>query len=154
MFLVVSCKEDDAAFDLNTKYNSSELLVNTLVNGERARLGLDEIVYDESIAAIARSHSQAMASGAVPFGHDGSDGREAKIKALYKTISVGENITYNSGTYSPEIKAVSDWMGIQDQRFNILGNYNRTGVGIAKSASGSYYFTQIFARIETTSIFY
>ena len=154
VLLLASCKENDTALDPNNQFHSSELLTGRLINTERAKLGLAELVYDENIAAIARSHSDAMASGAVPFSHDGFDGRVAQIQKLYTTITVGENVAYNSGAASPEQQAVGDWMESPGHRANIVGDYNRTGIGIAKSASGRYYFTQLFAKVKTTSIFF
>lgn len=149
----VSCKENDTALDPNMQYHSSELQTSSLINLERAKLGLAELVYDESIATIARSHSEAMATGEVPFSHDGFDDRAKKIEALYTTYAVGENVAFNSGAASPEQQAVIDWMNSPGHKANITGDYNRTGIGIAKSASGRYYFTQLFAKIKTTSLF-
>ena len=71
VLLLASCKENDTALDPNNQFHSSELLTGRLINTERAKLGLAELVYDENIAAIARSHSDAMASGAVPFSQIG-----------------------------------------------------------------------------------
>jgi uncharacterized protein YkwD len=40
--------------------------------------------------------------------------------------------------------AVDGWLGSPHHRENIEGNFDRTGVGIARSGDGTYYYTQIF----------
>jgi len=112
-----------------------------LINEERAKKGLPALISDERIVKQARIHSANMGNGSVAFGHDGF---EARVRATGVTYySAGENVAWNNYP-DPVQTAVNDWMNSDGHRKNILGNYNLTGMGIAKSASGKYYFTQIF----------
>jgi uncharacterized protein YkwD len=58
---------------------------------------------------------------------------------------LGENIAYNQGYDDPSGFAVQRWMGSAMHRANILnGQFTRTGIGVARAADGSIYFTQVF----------
>ena len=41
-------------------------------------------------------------------------------------------------------KSLSDWLHSQHHRENIEGRFDVTGVGIARSRDGTYFFTQLF----------
>jgi len=40
--------------------------------------------------------------------------------------------------------AVDGWLGSPHHRENIEGNFDRTGVGVARARDGTWYYTQIF----------
>lgn len=125
---------------------SIEQAVHTQINDYRAKKGLPKLTINESISSIARTHSQNMASGAVPFGHNGFQERVKAIATKIPYRSAAENVAYNMGYSDPATKAVQGWLNSQGHRQNIEGNYNQTGIGVAKNAKGEYYFTQIFIR--------
>jgi len=52
----------------------------------------------------------------------------------------------NWGSTDPVGVAVSGWLNSTGHRNNIEGNYDLTGVGVAKSSDGKYYLTQMFAK--------
>lgn len=56
--------------------------------------------------------------------------------------SAGENVAYG---YSPST-VVSAWATSPGHRANMLGDYTDIGIGLAKDSSGSYYYTQVFAK--------
>jgi uncharacterized protein YkwD len=85
-----------------------------------------------------------MASGAVAFSHDGFSERVQAIALVIPYSGAAENVAYNQGHSDPATKAVEGWLKSTGHLANIKGNYNRTGIGIAKNAKGEYYFTQIF----------
>lgn len=58
--------------------------------------------------------------------------------------SVAENVAYNQGHQNPDRVAVDGWIKSVGHQKNMVGNFNLTGVGVAKNAQGEYYFTQIF----------
>lgn len=58
--------------------------------------------------------------------------------------AAAENVAYNRGYTDPVAKAVEGWLNSSGHRRNIEGNYNLTGIGVAKNSQGAYYFTQIF----------
>lgn len=126
-------------------------------NLERKKAGKSNLTWDSRLAAVARAHSQDMATNRF-FEHTGSDGRTAgqRLNAA-GFYSWGENIAgtgYYSLTSNPDAvgKALVDmWMGSSGHKANILGtsiNFNRIGVGVAYNPQYyGYLATQDFARV-------
>lgn len=117
------------------------------INKYRASRGLSPLSLDSRISEQAQTHSQNMANGAVPFGHDGS---EQRVRAISKAIpyeAASENVASNQGYTDPVTQAVQGWIKSEGHRRNIEGQYNLTGIGIALNANGEYYFTQIFVNV-------
>jgi uncharacterized protein YkwD len=115
-----------------------------LVNQYRASLNLGTLELNSQISQQARIHSENMAKHIVEFSHDGFDGRIEALEDQIVYRSAAENIAYTMGFADPANKAVEEWLKSDDHRQNIEGDYNRTGIGIAKNKQGEYYFTQIF----------
>lgn len=114
------------------------------VNQYRASLNLAPLKLNPRISEQARIHSENMAGSIVPFSHDGF---ESRIKALKSEIAYGsaaENVAYNLGYAAPVTQAVRGWINSPGHRKNMLGNYNLTGIGVAKNQKEEYYLTQIF----------
>ena len=122
-----------------------EAEIHALVNRRRADRRLPPLQWDDRIAAEARAHSQAMASGGRPFGHDGFETRAARLGELMTVRSMAENVAYDSreGTQLGE-QVVQGWIASAGHRQNIDGSFTRTGIGVARRADGTRYFTQIF----------
>jgi uncharacterized protein YkwD len=116
------------------------------INQYRATKGLRSLTLNATVAQQARIHSQNMASGSVPFGHQGFQQRFQTIAAVIPLMAMAENVAYNSGYSDPATVAVQGWLKSPGHKTNIEGNYNLTGIGVAKSRTGAYYFTQIFVR--------
>jgi len=134
---------------MNTNVASSaitdlEKAVNQQINQYRASKKLPPLSVDSRITQIARIHSENMANGKVRFSHDGFEGRAKAITIPYQ--SVAENVAYNMGYSDPVRKAVEGWIKSDGHRKNMEGQFNLTGIGIAKNAKGEYYFTQLFVR--------
>jgi uncharacterized protein YkwD len=137
------------ANSMNTTLASSsitdlEKAVNQQINLYRASKKLPPLSVDARITQQARIHSENMASGKVKFSHDGFDGRAKAIAIPYQ--SVAENVAYNMGFSDPVRNAVDGWIKSDGHRKNMEGQFNLTGIGIAKNAKGEYYFTQLFVR--------
>lgn len=119
-----------------------------LVNSERRQRGETPLQWDAELSQLARQHSLNMArSGAL--GHTGPDGRDMADRARAMGIRgwrvLGENVAFNQGFNDPSAFAVERWMGSSKHRANILnGLFTRTGIGVARAADGSIYFTQVF----------
>ena len=124
-----------------------EHYVHRLVNEHRVSQGLKPLSFHAEISAIARRHSQDMATGRVGFSHGGFESRRKKISKFIAQPEVGENVAVNNGDflYAGE-RAVSGWLQSPGHRRNIEGSYDLTGVGIAQGPAGEYYFTQLFVR--------
>lgn len=125
---------------------SIERAVFNQINQYRQGQGLSPLAWDNTISNQARIHSQNMANGTVPFSHNGFAQRVQEIAKVISYRGAAENVAYNRGYSDPATKAVQGWLNSSGHLRNIKGNYNLTGVGIARNAQGEYYFTQIFIR--------
>lgn len=130
---------------------SLEQAVFNQINQYRASKGLSLFALNDSISAQARTHSQAMVSGQVAFGHDGFGQRVQAIATVISLSASAENVAYNQGFSDPVTQAVQGWIKSTGHRQNIEGNYDQTGIGIAKNSKGEYYFTQIFVSSLSTN---
>ncbi|OCR00522.1 serine protease [Oscillatoriales cyanobacterium USR001] len=121
-----------------------EKSVHERVNKYRASRNLPPLTLNSSIIEQARIHSQNMANGKVPFSHNGFQQRVDIIGKSITYRSAAENVAYNLGFSDPDRNAVEGWIKSPGHRKNMEGDYNLTGIGIAKNPKGEYYFTQIF----------
>lgn len=134
---------DDPNFP-NLKINPFEKEIFFLVNNHRALNGKVQLKWHEQGIIESQDHAQAMAAFRAPFSHAGHSLRYARIKAkdpdpFYK---FGENIAKNSTAK----RAFNAWMLSPGHRANIEGNFTHIGIGASKSASGPWYFNQIFLK--------
>jgi uncharacterized protein YkwD len=130
----------------NSPVAAMEESVLAQINQYRAKRNLPPLQMNGAISTQARNHSQAMASGRVPFSHDGFQQRMKVISQTLPYSAAAENIAYNLRYTDPGKQAVQTWLQSSPHRKNIEGNFNLTGIGIAQNAKGTYYFTQIFIR--------
>lgn len=121
-----------------------ERTVYEQVNEFRKSKNLPPLKLNPTIVQQAREHSQAMASGKVPFSHQGFQERVNAIGNAVDYTSAAENVAYNEGYENPAQEAVQGWLKSPGHLKNIVGNFNLTGVGVARNSKGEYYFTQIF----------
>ena len=113
-----------------------------LINNHRVSIGKAALAKNQAIWEQANGHSRNMASGAVPFGHDGFDARAAAIRsALGSGGSAAENVAMGYGSAAAVVNA---WLGSAGHRANIEGSATRTGISAVKSSGGVWYYTQIF----------
>ena len=112
--------------------------------------GLPPLPHPAGTAAAARRHSEDMAAGRVPAGHERFESRKRDITNMIPWSSMAENVGINDYPPSETVRAaVSGWLGSRGHRENIEGRYDLTGVGIARDVRGRYYYTQIFVRRKT-----
>jgi uncharacterized protein YkwD len=117
------------------------------VNAHRRALALAPLAWDDDIAAVARAHSEAMARGRVPFGHDGFSERARAVAASAPFAAMAENVARNTHRESESARvAAESWARSAAHRRNIEGRFDRTGIGVARSAGGAWYYTQLFVR--------
>ena len=114
-------------------------------NQFRKSKGLKALEMRDDLNAIARKHSEDMASGRCAFGHDGYDLRVSKIKKTIKPCDgyIGENVAYGASNGK---EAVDTWKNSSVHRKNMLGDYKYIGIGTAGNKKGIIYYTQIFVR--------
>ena len=115
-----------------------------LVNVERQKQGLGKLSLNAKLSNVATLKSQDMINKNY-FDHTsptyGSPFDMMKqFNISYKTA--GENIAKGQNTPAEVVKA---WMNSQCHRENILNkNYTEIGIGVAKDANGTLYWTQMF----------
>ncbi|MEM5476741.1 CAP domain-containing protein [Pacificibacter sp. AS14] len=104
------------------------------VNAERARNGLQPLVYNGLLTRAARAHVDDMMRTGI-FSHTGSDGGTAADRTRrvgYNYCIVGENLSIG---YPSVHAAVQGWMTSKGHRDNILNRrFDEIGIGIGEGA--------------------
>lgn len=124
--------------------SSIEKEVEEQINQYRKEEGLLPLTIDPAINKLAKMHSEEMASGEVPVGHQGFQGRSKTLADNIDSEAVSENVAYNKGYENPAKQAVEGWVKSPGHKKNIEGKYNLTGIGVAKNEQSEVFFTQIF----------
>ena len=121
-----------------------EQQVFELVNKERVARGLATFKYNAELARCARFKSQDMIDKKY-FSHTSPTyGSPFKMMEDFglRFSAAGENIAYGQKTASEVMNA---WMNSAGHKANILSSaYTTIGVGVAKAANGTLYWTQMF----------
>lgn len=125
---------------------SLENEVARLVNVERANRGLQTLTINWQLSRVARYKSQDMINKNY-FSHTsptyGSPFQMMEDFGLHFSAA-GENIAYGQRTAQEVMNA---WMNSPGHRANILSpSYTEIGVGAAKKADGTLYWTQMFMK--------
>ena len=139
-FLILFVFVTTSAFRQN-KDLPKEILKYT--NDYRRSKGKPGLEMKTDLNAIAQNHSEAMANGSRSFGHGGFDQRVLKIKKIFKSCNVAENVAYGASNAK---EVFTTWKNSSDHRKNMLGNYRYVGIGIARNKHGIIYYTEIFVR--------
>ncbi|MDE5123545.1 MAG: CAP domain-containing protein [Trichodesmium sp. St19_bin1] len=126
--------------------NELEKSVFAGINKYRKSRNLPMLQWDGNIAQESRIHAQQMATRKTTFSHDGFKKRVEIISQKIPYKAAAENIAVNMGFSNPGEKAVIDWINSPGHHKNIVGDFNLTGIGIAKNNEGKYYFNQIFIK--------
>lgn len=141
--LLAACSRGVVPGDGNDTDMVKEILYYT--NKFRASQGKPPLVLDATCSGQAYKHSKAMASGRTAFGHDGFEERVSNLTTVFGSIpDASENVA--KGTLNAE-QVVNGWIKSPGHRKNMLGNYDRIGIGVAhnKEYDGRMiYFTQVF----------
>ena len=141
----LSSSEGQSGLDASGfEFLPEELEVSLLVNDYRRDLELPPMTLLEEFSLLARKHSESMAMGDVDLGHDGFSDRYEMALTVAVLSSAGENVGMNFAAQDPVNNALNNWLDSQGHRQNIEGNFNLTGVGIARNDLGAIYFTQLF----------
>lgn len=97
--------------------------------------------------SLALAHSQAMASGRVPFSHDGFEQRRLAAAKKIGLQHGAENV-YSCNNYAATLiakKALVAWKNSPGHRKNMEAkDFTLTGIGVAVSAKGEVFITQLF----------
>ena len=128
--------------DENNREMAKDILYYT--NKFRASQGKPPLLLDATCSGQAFKHSKAMATGATAFGHDGFEQRIANLTTVFGNIpGAAENVAY--GNLDAE-QVVNGWIKSPGHRKNMLGDFDRIGIGSAHSSRDPriIYFTQVF----------
>lgn len=121
-----------------------------LINAERGLAGLGPLKWCDKVAGVARLHSNNMAERNF-FSHKGLDGLMVHERAAQLDMgawrAIGENIAFMKGYANPAETAVQKWLQSSSHRGNMLNpQWTAAAIGLAVTADGKYYFTQVFMR--------
>lgn len=125
---------------------SVEQQVVELVNRNRVSAGLAPLSTNWELARVARYKSQDMINKGY-FGHTSPTyGTPFQMMEKFglRFSAAGENIAYGQRTAS---EVMTSWMNSSGHRANIMSPiYTQIGVGAAKAANGTLYWTQEFIK--------
>ncbi len=144
IFLAILTEDRPAAFDAAAWEEATLAAVNHL----RAARGLAPLRADPELAAVARRHSEDMASRGF-FDHRDPEGRGLAFRlhrAGVRHQQVKENIAVNLGQADPVRTAVESWDNSPLHLAAMIDpDLHLSGVGIARASDGRIFFTQLFA---------
>jgi uncharacterized protein YkwD len=135
-----SCSKDEEG----EPYSQIEKDINTLVNQHRASIGKSALTLNTTIYNEAKGHSNNMAAGTVPYGHDGYTERFSRIQKSFGGTFFAENVAM--GTKVTAKTVVDTWLASPTHKENIEGDFNYTAIGVSVSSSNISYCTQIFIK--------
>lgn len=138
-----------------SEISSFEAEILQLINSHRKSLNLRPLEFHPSIQQASREHSNNMATGLVPFGHEGFSERANLLVQELQGTTASENVALGQRSAT---EVVQSWLNSHGHRKNIEGNFNLTGIAVVKNEQGEPIFTQIFiqstlplSNIETVS---
>lgn len=150
-FLMTGCASPKMATEDESRSYYSEAETSLLeremfnaINEYRASRGLKQLEWNDKLTGLARIHSINMASGSIPFGHDGIDMRNKIIDKVLDWKKISENVAYSTPRNSLVDQVLVQWIKSTEHHKNIIGNYNLSGIGVSRSSDGKLYFTQMF----------
>lgn len=121
--------------------------LHTAINEVRAGQGLMRLARDPALDAVARAHSEDMAARHY-MAHETPEGltppdRMKRAGVTGYTLA-GENVGTTTRP-DPNREIVDAWLASPVHRDNVLAPvFNSTGVGIARGADGTWYYTQLY----------
>ncbi len=128
---------------VNAEADKLESDLFTLVNAHRASKKLGELKLNDAVKAQALGHSRNMASGEIPFSHKGFNERFNKLETIFNMTSGSENVANGP---ADAVNILRSWLAVPAYKANVEGDFNMTGIGVARAKNGSYFYTQIFVK--------
>ncbi len=125
--------------------SQDEKLLLELINKERANANLSPLEADTELMKVARVKANDMSQNNYFSHYSPTYGSPFDMMRQFGITfkAAAENIAGNSTVQG----AVTSWMKSEGHRNNIMnGNYNYTGIGIAKSNKYGYVYVQMFIR--------
>ena len=116
-----------------------------LTNEFRSKNNLPPLEWDDSIWAIAYTHSKNMGEGIVPFGHKGFNERVNKFNFLYYKACENVYMCQGFSQYDIAENAVKGWINSPGHKQNLLSDTTHCAIAVYKNNFGEFYLTQLFA---------
>ena len=116
-----------------------------LTNEFRAKYNLYPLEWDDSIWAIALTHSKNMAEGVVPFSHEGFNERVNQFNFTYYKACENVYMCQGYSQYSIAENAVKGWINSPGHKKNLLSDTTHCAIAVYKNNYGEFYLTQLFA---------
>ena len=133
---------------IDTKAIEWQVLKQT--NDYRRSIRLKKLKRVPNLDGIARRHAEDMASKRKPFSHAGFKQRlKAAGKGLGRAYHFAENLytcTYSSG-FVAEI-ATRSWIDSPGHHRNLKGDFEYTGIGVARARNGEHFVVQVFLHLK------
>lgn len=135
------------------KLSKDEKALVELLNKERKKEKLPELVVNVVLCKVARGHSENMARHE-KMSHelDGKKVAQRVTDAGYDYRVVGENLAESEvegagdAPPSPPADIHRSWMESPNHKKNILDpKFREIGISMMRSKKGTYYYTQVFA---------
>lgn len=120
---------------------SEELDFFNRTNDARAQNGLAPLQWDEAAADIARGWSSNMAATQT-LSHNGNLSNDITDTVTGDWTRIGENVGYG-----PSVGTLQNaFMNSPGHRANVLGDYNRVGIGVVRDGTGTIWVTLDFVK--------
>ena len=145
VFGLVALRADDPKDEPKVKLTDAEQTIFELINKERDKEKLPPLKIHPTLTEAARAHSANMAKkNELNHVLEGKKPTDRVTAAGYEYSWIGENIASTTG--EPPAKIVERWMASPAHKSVLLNDkFEETGIGIAKSAKGEIFYTQVFA---------
>jgi uncharacterized protein YkwD len=122
-----------------------------LINKERKKRGLSQLVWDNDLMQVARRYSTAMRDGGF-FGHISPQNESPQDRYLAYLSKVGREPVYHcigENLFACNVKDVNfghaQLMASPSHKDNIVyRRFDKVGVGIATDRTGYFWVTQLF----------
>jgi len=120
---------------------SDESAFLSATNSYRSQNGLPALQWDDALANIARGWSQQM-DGANTLSHNPAITDQINSLVTSQWTRIGENVGFG-----PSVDAIQNaFLNSAPHRANILGDYNRVGIGTVRDTSGTLWVTLDFLK--------
>jgi hypothetical protein len=120
---------------------SDEASFFQLLNGERNRGGLASLQNDVAAAQVARSWSGQMA-GSQTLRHNPDLAAQVSSQVTDDWTRLGENV----GRGGDVVALHNAFMASPGHRANVMGDYNRVGIGVVRDGTGQIWVTFVFIK--------
>ncbi|MGB3608201.1 MAG: CAP domain-containing protein [Psychroserpens sp.] len=119
-----------------------EIEILEIINNHRINIGLTPLLSNETIKAVAYTHTERMVE-VNTMSHDFFYQRRDVLVENIPALDVNENVAY---AYSTAGSVVEAWLNSEGHRANIEGDYTDFDISAEKNAEGKWYFTNIFIK--------